>query len=185
MHSPMRHSVLPEGKGIFRSRNSSPCSFIICLTHPRFPLCYLSLFFLLSAPPWFAPRASGGDIVMADMVCDLGFLLSYSRAALRWENDGRVWGDGRLLSLDLSDPPTICLTVGVRRHADPSGRHQFLRHPEWPHPWKALQGDRGTVTRPQQCSCKKKKKMTVCQNSTWAKWCFAGRGVLHFSRNFK
>lgn len=81
-------------------------------------------------------------------------------AALRWESDGRVWDDGRLLSLDsLTLPlPAVRLTVGVRRHADPSGRHLFLGHPEWPHPWKALQGDRGTVTRPQQRSCKKQKK---------------------------
>lgn len=79
-------------------------------------------------------------------------------AALRWESDRRVWDDERLLSLDsLTLPPAICLTVGVRRHADPSGGHQFLGHPEWPNPWKALQGDRGTVTRPQQCLCKKKR----------------------------
>lgn len=60
----------------------SPLISLICPCshppHPHFLLCFLYLFSPLFAPVWFAPKASGWDIVTGVMVCDLSFLHSYS-----------------------------------------------------------------------------------------------------------
>lgn len=86
VHSPKPHHILSKGKVY---------STLITLLFPSFLkyfsyvlvsfFFFIALFYaislcshLLFAPVWFALRASGWDIVMGVMVCDLSFLHSFS-----------------------------------------------------------------------------------------------------------
>ena len=91
-------------------------------------------------------------------------LLIHSHPALHWVTDCmHVRVCVCVSSYYTVWPPPICLAVGVRGHADPSGECQFPGYPEWPYTRKALQRDRGkhcAVTGTQTCACRKMKAKT-------------------------
>lgn len=149
VHSSKLHSILSKGS-VFHSHNSSfpiflnisnmSLFFFFSLSLPCSLSLFLCLFSLLFAQVWFAPRASGWDIVLGVMVCDLSFLHSYSSTPIMPSTEWvtvYVWDYMRLLSLYCMTSP-ICLHIGVQGHADPSGGCEFPGYPEWPYPWKAL-----------------------------------------------
>lgn len=138
---------------------------------------------------WFAPRASGWDRVRGVMVCDLSFLHSYSSALILLSTECMtvyVWEYVCLLSLYYMTSPSICLDVGVWGHANPSGECQFSGYPEWPHPWKALQRDRGKycTVRNIRSHIKAKTDLTVCRKTYWAYWGFKAVW-LNYRKNYK
>lgn len=173
VHSPKPHHILSKGKvystlitllfpSFFKVFLICPCIFLF---FHRPLLCYLSL---------FSPS------LCSSVICSKGLRVGYSDGCYGvWPQFSTqflimlstewvtvcVWDYMRLLSLYCMTSP-ICLDVGVWGHTDPSGECEFPGYPEWPHPWKALQGDRGTyctVTSTQPCMCSHRKaKRIVC-----------------------